>query len=86
MPLRFLLYLTLILIGPICVGQNMQVAYDVKGGAVRAQLRNLGTAPVEVRERLAFAGNGAVEDVLRRLSADPDIDEAVIRKMPSSTG
>ncbi len=28
MPLRFLLYLTLILIGRFCVGQNMQIAYD----------------------------------------------------------
>jgi len=28
MPLRFLLYLTFILVGRFCVGQNMQVAYD----------------------------------------------------------
>ncbi len=28
MPLRFLLYLTFILVGRLCVGQNMQVAYD----------------------------------------------------------
>ncbi len=28
MPLRFLLYLTLILFGRLCVGQNMQIAYD----------------------------------------------------------
>jgi glutamyl-tRNA reductase len=36
------------------------------------------TAPVEVREQLAFATNGAVEDVLKRLSSEPEIDEAVV--------
>ena len=36
------------------------------------------TAPVEVRERLAFASNGAVKAGLRRLTADAGIDEAVI--------
>jgi len=36
------------------------------------------TAPVEVREQLSFGSNGAVEDALKRLSAQPNIDEAVV--------
>jgi glutamyl-tRNA reductase len=58
-------------VGLSAIGWGMERAILIVG-------LNHRTAPVEMRERLAFAGNGAVESALKRLVTQPVIDEAVI--------